>query len=571
MTGGGPSARSARVELGLVVALGALVAAPALLAALRGDLLGHPLSDMPDHLQGAWWFGGELLRGRLPAETGLTHFPGALRLWYPDPIGALFMLAARPLGLARAWDLLQALQPVAAALAAYAMGRDLLGPGRGGLVPAAVVGASPYLLGLQHSGLSEYAGIWPVVLAVWATLRALGLDPRGRPPSLRLAALAGLLVGLCALQALYYGLFTALFAVCALPGRGVRARVLPLLVLGLVATPPCLGVAALAEAALADPLAAVTAANAPGWQGDGLPATDLLTFIRPGAHYFPDTPALGNPGILHVNYLGGVALLLGMWAAVRDRSLRPLLTVTLLYGLLCLGPALCWDGRLVRVGGQALRLPLALLYLPGSPLAGVHHPYRLVVALLPLLGLFAGSGAARLPAVGAGLLRDGAALVVVLEALLLSPAPWPTRVTAFELPAIYAALPDGPLLDWPPDATAANRRYQAWQTAHGQPIPYGVNVFLPEVLRSDLLVVDLLRALDDPAARSRNRDQPPLRQLYPPSASRRARLGELGFVALVLHREALGEAERSRTEALLRARLGAPLVDQGAEAAWPIR
>ena len=71
--------------------------------------------------------------------------------------------------------------------------------------------------------------------------------------------------------------------------------------------------------------AAVSASNAPGWAGGGpLPATDLLSFVWPGRYYFPDTPSLGNPGILHVNALGWVALGLAALAVSRRPEARPL-------------------------------------------------------------------------------------------------------------------------------------------------------------------------------------------------------------------------------------------------------
>jgi hypothetical protein len=63
-------------------------------------------------------------------------------------------------------------------------------------------------------------------------------------------------------------------------------------------------------------------------------------------------------------------------------------------------------------------------------------------------------------------------------------------------------------LDWPPDNSEANRGYVLNQLIHRRGIPYGVSEFLPEPLRRDPLVGQLLRALRQVDRRARDRDVP---------------------------------------------------------------
>lgn len=559
----------AAVALALSLALAATWPLP--IAGLRDAFVGHATGDLADHVQGAWWVAAELMAGRLPDTTTITHVPLALPLWYVDPVGALLALPLWGLGGAVAWNGALLVQVLAATGVAWAAGRDLSGSAWSGVVAAVVAGPSPYLLGLLHSGLSEYVGVAPLIAAVWASLRATGRDPRGRPATTRHALLAGVAMGLCAWQAFYYAAFAGLFLLCCLPGARWPER-LRAVGLGVGSS---LVVAAPALWAMGRTLwggdGAVSDANAPGWGGGGpLPATDLLTWVRPGAYYFPDTPAMGNPGILHVNYLGGVALVMGavaVVAALRGRALpgapdaRPLLGPMGLYGLLMLGPGLV-------VGGQALGLPLplALLYAGPSPFDLVHHPYRMAAGGVAALGMLAAVGSRSLPVWG----RVLVALLVVAETVTLSPAPWPLATTPAPTSPGWTAPPSGALLDWPPDATRANRRYQLAQVNHGRAVPWGVNVFLPRPVAEDPLGNQLLRALDDPRSRARNRDVPARADPVPPPLAGESRLEALGFGSVVLHRDALSEREWARCARLLEAAYGAPEASGDWGARWVV-
>lgn len=543
----------------LLLALGlSLVALWPLPAVFFTDALGHPYGDLADHYWGTWWFGGELLAGRLPLQTNLSHFPDQLSLWYVDPLGALLALPGRVLGFPADWNLLVLLQVFAATAAAWWLGWELTRCPKSALVAAMVAGPSPYLLSLVHSGLSEYMGVAPLALfALWLA-RHLGLapGPEAPPPPAWKPALA---LGLAAWQAPYHLVFGVLYAACLVPGAGFAPRLVAIgrvVALGAaIALPGLVG----SLASLGDG-AAVTEANAPGWTGR-LPATDVLTFVRPGDYYFPDTPSFGNPGILHVNYLGWVAVGLAMYAGWTRLS-----RASLLYGLLCLGPRLAVARWIVTVGGTSLLLPLGFLYFPGSPLGMVHQPYRMVAMAMPLLAMAAALGAAKLPAWG----RLAAALAILAETLLVSPAPWPLATRPITPPAVYAELDPGPILDWPPDGSTLNRDYLVDATTHGQAVPYGVNVFLGETLRRDPLIDALLRSLDHLDRRATNRDVPPQGPILLRPKGRQTRLGELGFRWVVVHPAALSDAEWGKASSLLRAAFGEPTRQDAEAVVWAV-
>lgn len=553
-----PRARWA-LPVALAISLG--VTWPLPWALVSGEYVGHPVGDLADHVQGAWWVAGALLEGHWPLATTVTHLPTPQRLWYVDPVGAVVMAPWWRVSGPFAWNLGLLLQVLVATALAWWVGRRATASAWAGTVVAAVSVPSAYLVGLLHGGLSEYAGLTPVVGAVWWTLLAMGRDPQGRRTRPRDAWIAGLCLGLAAWQAAYYGVFAALFALCCVPGAGWRARLGPLVRMGGVAAAVVTPLALALWWTLSPQDAAVSSANAPGWGGGGpLPATDVLTFVWPGDHYFPDTPALGNPGILHVNALGWVALALAGLAVWRRPEARMLRMPAVLYGLMLLGPGLVVAGRPLDIP-----LPLALLYAGPSPFGLVHHPYRLVSLAMVLLGLLAGLGALQL----SSRWRVAAALAVGLEVAVATPAPWPLETTPRPELAPYTWASGG-VLDWPPGGTSENRGYQLAQVEHGLPVPWGVNVLLPEPLAADPLVALLLEQLDDPRARARNRDVPGRDPRVAP-LSGESRLGQLGIQQVVLHHGALsGRERRAATEILVR-HLGPPVGTGSWGAAWEVQ
>ena len=498
------------------------------------EAIGHPISDLAFHLQGSWWFGGEILSGRFPWRTTITHLPEGGVLWYADPIGALLALPFRALGYPVAWNLSLALQVWLSGLAGCWLGWQQTNRRDGAILCGLIGVASPYTISLLHSGVSEALGMaWPT-LFLGSLLR---MHATGR------VVLPAVLWSACTLQSVYYGLFGVLVAAVFLPGAGWRTRTRDTVRMGVLwalISGPLLGWILWT---LQHPEAVVTAATTPGWSQPALPATDLLSWFHPGNWYAPDTPALGNPGILHVNYLGWVLVGLAVFGAVRARP-RKLTRATLAYGVLCLGPVLSFNRKPVYLGSQRLFLPLALLFIPG---------YRMVAFLLPLLGLLAAEALAHLPHWA----RWIAPFALLGEWLLVSPAPWPVSTTPIASVAVLAELNgDGAILDWPPDRTTANRAYLLSQVRHGRSIPYGLGQFLSITLRQDPLVSKLLSDLEDPADRARSRDVPYMGRVLLVPTGETTRLRSHGFDTVLLHRNFLSEKELELATATLTEWLG---------------
>jgi hypothetical protein len=541
----------------------ALLAAACLIALWPGPfsdrVLGHDTGDLADHFWGTWWFGGELLQGHWPSRTEITHLPHGGTLWHVDPVGALLAFPLRPLGPTLSWNLLICGQVFGGALAGYGLGRHVSGSTAAALTCGVICGPSAFGLGLVHSGLSEYLGLaWPA-LFLWALLVAF--ETRRRPWIPALALLA------CTFQAFYYGAFGILLMACLVIGPNFRGRFAMAMKIGALWAAPALAWIAAARSTLQAPDAVIRSESAPGWNYHSLPATDLFSWLHTGAWYHPDTPALGNPGILHINYLGWLALCLALWGWFRGAQLREQRAGTAAFATFALGPALSVGRVPIQLGAVAVLLPLALLYLPGSPFRWVHHPYRMAAFALPLLGIWAAVGAARLPRI----VRWGAPVMILAETLLISPVPWPLATSPTQAPAILDRFEGGgAVLDLPPDGTVGNRRALLVQPDHGRAIAYGPNVFLTQDLARDPLVHEVVRALDDPRARARNRDIPPHGPVLGRPRHGASRLAEMGFEVVLLHRDLCSPAEAMRIAQILESWLGPAVETRNNVTAWRV-
>ncbi len=505
---------------------------------------GHPQSDAYEHLHGYRWVAESLAAGRLPWRVDDFGVPVEGVLWFPDILGALVaapvtLLAGAPV----AFTLLLATQVLAALVAAYALGFRISGNRGAACFAAVVFGASPYVLGLLHSGVSEYLHLaaFPIL---WLAAES-GL--RGERRGMVATALAWAWLGWANA---YYAIFAALVLPMVWVTMGERPRVW--VALGRAVVVAVLAGFLLLPAALAiqDSLsgdgALVRQESAPGWNWVTLPANDLAGFFLPDDQVFPDLSARGNFGIRHVTYLGWVAMVAAAFAWRRWGGALALAAV------LAAGPSLRWRGQPVRLGGEIVPLPGALLYLPGSPFRAVHHPYRLVV--LPMLVL---------AAAGAHALRNRPRLAVAAAALVLgetvvaSPAGWPVPTASLDG---VATLPtDGGVWDLPADFRALNRRWMGLQAVHGRAIPYTINVFLPEPWRENRLYQSTMGCLSHPERHTMSRDGwPPLAawleadSTQTPDAAA-AEIREWGIRYVVLHHEVLGWGERVCIEAELSA------------------
>ena len=140
MRGSGPGPR---LSLSLALLAAVAITWPLAAAPFTDAFVGHPVGDLADHVQGAWWWAAEVWAGRFPDTTTLTHAPEARPLWYVDPVGALLALPLWGLGAPAAWNLALLVQVLGAAAVAWACGRDLTDSPSAGLVAAVVAAPSP--------------------------------------------------------------------------------------------------------------------------------------------------------------------------------------------------------------------------------------------------------------------------------------------------------------------------------------------------------------------------------------------------------------------------------------------
>ena len=539
--------------------LAALVAVGVGISGSTTYVIGHPLSDVSDHVQGMWWFGGEILSGRMPLDSRVTHGPGATALWFIDPVGGMLSIPFRWMGPAMAYNAVIAVQLLLSAIVLGWMVRDLTDSHKGALIGGLIMVSSPFVLGVIHSGLSEYVGLTPVVLYLWVLIRITDRDPRERAVPQWCWMWGALALTLVALQSMVLLLCALVLTACFIPGREWRDRLQRMVPMLALASVPISGLGQLIYNTLSGP---VGLESVPGWTQPGLPGVDLLGFISPFTGDFPHTTRAGAAGIVHVHFLGWIALLLAIAGWIKLPKLRLPVGLDL---LMCLGPVLVIAGQEIPSTESAIRLPLAILYWDALPFHWVHHPYRLTALLVPLLALLAAVGAATVFSSTRGFFFA----FLFIDLLLLSPIKTPIAATDITPPPQYAALPPGPVMEWPPDATDWNRRYVRWQPMHGHTIAYGVNTGMPDAARQDPMLWNLFLKLDDPAQRLWNRDTPP--QNIPSPLLPLQPIAAQGYTGFVLHLQAMSTGEHARTIPQLRSEYGAPTVVSADVLIWDLR
>jgi len=165
------------------------------------------------------------------------------------------------------------------------------------------------------------------------------------------------------------------------------------------------------------------------FRGGLMGAADLLD------PWLPAPLTGGVPPVPHSAYLGVVALGAAILAVARDRRRWPWLAGALALVLIALGPHLYLKGEPLRIGERPLLGPAGLLIL-ALPTAGrLTRWYRAAgAATLLLAGLSASATRSR----RGKLLLAG---LLLLDALLLAPVPWPRPSTPLPSAAPWAALP----------------------------------------------------------------------------------------------------------------------------------
>ncbi len=515
-------------------------------------MVGDPRVDVWNHAWGPWWFWDCLVHGRLPLTTHLLNAPEGGRLWFIDPVGAAAGMWLVPLfGVAFAWNAVL----VALVAAASVAGRQLaltLGAGeRASWIGAVGVAASAHVISELHNGISEAVGVAWGVFAFSALLRATET-----PAPLRGWVITGLLGGLTALGTYYYALGLGLAALMVVGEglwRGPRRAVLRGVALaGMVAAVVTVPVLLVVESTVADAAHSIIQRDVAEWRDRFWVlqhnAVDPLSLFVPGGFQSVDLASLGE-SFRHSSYLGFCVLI----PAIRSPR-RWLLWAAFVPLAFSLGPFLWVGGDWVRLGGNLVALPYRLL-LDVFPSGAIAHPQR--------VGFI---GIAIVAAVGAAGVRERQAPWVagalLVELLLVSPAPWPLGRTpaldfgyAEAVRTAVAATPGGApraVVDVPAYGEGmSTSRYLLFQTVHGQPLPYGPNVR-----------ADGFRMFGNPGlaglvlGNGTAFQQAPLEDL---------RNGDAGFIAL--HRD-LGDT--AEIELWLRDKLGEP-TEHGPVLLWDVR
>ncbi|MEC8277868.1 MAG: hypothetical protein VX026_09140 [Myxococcota bacterium] len=489
-------------------------------------ILGHPMGDMADHFWGNRWFAQELSQFRLPIYTQNTHFPEGGYLWHIDPIGGLLQFLTVWLSPHAAWHfgIFVQLSAMGTMMALYANSKLKDLPISVGLGLALVFSA--HVLGLLHSGLSEYLGIAWLIALLWS------LDSAKTNRT-------GILLGICFWQAAPYGLLGALLTI--LKRWRSPKQLLPIaLISGVVAGPAIIAI----QWTASHPDAAFQLSEAAGWNPQTLPSIDLLGWFMPGNWLHPNTPELGNPGILQPHSLSLTVLGLLIVGLIRQSSQNKGLMQYWPIVVLMLGPRLSIN-RWMPLDGT-FYLPMAVLYLPGLPTNAFHHPYHITAIILPIALIVAGRtliGFSR----GIQMMVFG---VYLFESSISPAGLFPERT-----PVPQPIVTNGPVIDWPPDRHVPNRMYLLAHSYHGQATYSGVSQWLSPCLLTSYEIESALNALDDPAYRTINRDQhTPLKRPQPTHSWQTC-----GFTQLVVHKEYLSGNELTKIRQYLNSELGLPM------------
>jgi hypothetical protein len=471
----------------LYLALTLFIVAPVL-----GDparlALGHPANDVWNHVWGYGWVVDQLSHGRLPLHTTQLNWPTGGSLWFIDTFGAVLTLPVQLLaGPVAAYNASYAFNFWWCGVGAYVLALQVTGHRAGALLAGVAYMTAPHFLGQAYNGISE------TLAAGWLPLSVAALRAAAHDPTPRRAALAGLAMGLTVLANWYYGLFAGM-VLLGLIARGLwrmRAR--------RSAREPLLeGIRALATGSVT---ALALAAVPFGWFLQTMHAedaivtrnpdfvwatlifhnmTDALALVHPGKFYSPDLLYVFKEHLIVVVYVGHALLWPAAIGLLATRRGRPWAWMGLAAGftLLTLGPFLYVNGDYVQILGGWLPLPFLALFKWFPMFSRISHAYRFVVGITLALSVLLAWAVkiAEQRRVPAGALAVALGVLRVAESFWGSSARFPLPVARVEIPAVMAALDGGAVLDLPVGVPVLERSaYFAYQLAHGEPVPYGLN------------------------------------------------------------------------------------------------
>jgi hypothetical protein len=531
-------------------------------------LVGHPGNDSWNHVWGYWWVGAELSAGRWPIHTELLSYPDGGTLYFIDTVQAVVSWPLQWIGgPALAFNAVILAELALSGFAAWLLARRLTGDALASGAALVVYGAAPHLLGQAYNGISETvcAGWFPLTLL--CVLRVLERASVGRAVVLALCAAA------CVLTSWYFGLFAALGSLLLIGWQATQrswsiqwGRTLAALVgAGTGALALILPVFSSFSSSLDAPDALVK--RDPAFVEASLinhNITDILAFFRLSRTASPDLRTLYGEELIIVIYLGWVALLIAgyeLWATRRRRELGAWLMLGGVFFLFSLGPWLNVGGEYVELLGRQVPLPFLPLYKALPIFDRISHPFRFVMGVQLALAMLAAHGLRHLLRRRAQPVRIGLALALgtlaLVEIATTTPARLPVPSSDATIPALYddlAADPTpGAVLDLPMTVPNLERAVYVWyQSAHGRPVPWGLNEPMPRLLLENRLTVTLIRL-----EATRAQTLPPrLPELDMVVAARS--LARQGYRYIVVHESLYPAFKLDQVEALLTGAIGEP-------------
>jgi hypothetical protein len=439
-----------------------------------GAVLGHPEASAGCHVWVIWW----AQQGISELYSSLIFFPygaSVVRLYGSDVLSPI-LLGMLPFSSAFLFNLWVLVLLVTGGLGMHRLCRFLGATDGGALTGGTVFAAAPFLQHELLNGTTEMLAIAALPWFAFALLRVL------EAPSVRGGALFGLITGL-GISANGYNLFFMALLGASLVLYRLTTRPEPVL------TRPVLqagGVGVAVSAVFGVPLAWLqfryglgdTYRQREGYDphADPLPDSyaDVLDWFDPRAADIPylwlqpDGSSFSYWTTCTV-YLGLVALVMAAVTLWRRRTLGQMGLVALVGLLVALGPFVRVGGELVTVMGTPIPLPTLLLaeVVPAFRITAL-HTYR--YAALVVLGVAAlASLAVRHP---------GWSFLVLVEAIAVSPVPWPAATTPHAETPVLQALADarmGAVLTIPAEESNLGDlgRLLMAQIHHGKPVHDG--------------------------------------------------------------------------------------------------
>jgi len=438
--------------------------------------------DVWDHLWSMDW----TRRALVERDVGLffnpqAYIPEGLLLFPMNLVNELFSVPLQRLfGTIAAYNLMTLILLVFAAWASFQLAFHVTGNRAAALVAGTVFGFTPCILSALPNGTPETLSAGWIPLYIWMLLRSA---PRRDGASLVGPAV---ILAMSAVSCWYYGAFNVMFTVLYI----VSARVIETSENSSSAVKRGIGVLLLAAFLIAVPAALFRAsldfsdARYLQTKADFINRTlQQPTFSASPGSLLSAAGRRNLEGFAHYTFLGWIPLLAALAGLVAGAGrLRRRMwwgAVAVFFAGMSLGPALWTAGR------PRVFLPyyLAMKFVPLFHC--LEFPFRFVVLVSLALAILTALGVTRLLR-GRGTLTKTtlvSVLVVFIVVEYIAAVSWPHPGVSTRIPAAYRQLADreesGAVIEFPLGFDFKGR-YFYHQTAHGRPIPVGINTMVPD-------------------------------------------------------------------------------------------